>query len=45
MPQTDRQSIVNHCPGTRETSVNYFADVMKLDTDTVSGMQPILPEL
>lgn len=43
--QTDRQSIVNHSPGTRETSVNYFADVMKLDTDTVSGMQPILPEL
>lgn len=43
MPQRDSLSIVNHCPGTGKTSINSFADVVRLDTDSMSGMQPTLP--
>lgn len=43
MPQTDRLSIVDHCLGTGEGSVNSAADMMRLDTAPSSGLQPILP--
>lgn len=43
VPQTDRLSVVDHCLGTGEGSVNSAADMMRLDTAPASGLQPILP--
>lgn len=44
VPQWDSLSIVNHCPSTRETSTDSPVGWMRLDTDFMSGVQPILPE-